>query len=190
MPAPFLNRFEKYRITYTNILESALQKLPHGWKSLMNAAVKKVHIYISYHFFTCVFTLNMLSRCTILVYFNVHIYTCQQVSEFAKTVEKSSSLYGYEEETISSLLLLLLPAQAKFLEHTCSWVNHSTEPDQFLLESVVNLMKDIGFHIPHVSFDIIMYAIFILHIQSFYYASYVGEQTICTLFVYCLVCLI
>ena len=47
MPAPFLNRFEKYRITYTNILESALQKLPHGWRSLMNAAKEKVSYTIT-----------------------------------------------------------------------------------------------------------------------------------------------
>ena len=42
MPAPFLNRFEKYRITYDNMVDSALQELPYGWRSLIEAAYAKV----------------------------------------------------------------------------------------------------------------------------------------------------
>ena len=42
MPAPFLNRFEKYHITYDTMLKSAMEKLPHGWCSLMKAVRKKV----------------------------------------------------------------------------------------------------------------------------------------------------
>ena len=42
MPAPFLNRFEKYRITYSNVLSSAMRELPYGWRSLMQAVNTKV----------------------------------------------------------------------------------------------------------------------------------------------------
>ena len=42
IPAPFLNRFEKYYITYDNVLDSTLRQLPCGWKSLIEAAKSKV----------------------------------------------------------------------------------------------------------------------------------------------------
>lgn len=44
MPAPFLNRFEKYHITYGNMLDSALGALPYGWRSLIKAVNMKVSI--------------------------------------------------------------------------------------------------------------------------------------------------
>lgn len=46
IPAPFLNRFEKYHITYGNMLDAAMRKLPYGWKSLMKAVKAKVWLYM------------------------------------------------------------------------------------------------------------------------------------------------
>ena len=41
-PAPFLNRFEKYYITHTDILESVLKNFPTEFQSVIKAAYKKV----------------------------------------------------------------------------------------------------------------------------------------------------
>ena len=55
LPAPFLNRFEKYYITYDNVLESALRKLPYGWTSLIQAARMKVKVETMYiHYWYCI----------------------------------------------------------------------------------------------------------------------------------------
>ena len=40
--APFLNRFEKYYITHKSVLESVLGSFPAEFKSVMEAAYKKV----------------------------------------------------------------------------------------------------------------------------------------------------
>ena len=45
-PAPFLNRFEKYCVTHTTLLETALAPLPPCLKIMIAAAKDKVHVLI------------------------------------------------------------------------------------------------------------------------------------------------
>ena len=49
-PAPFLNRFEKYVISYHSLLDSVLHKLPPGIRSLIDGAQEKVGIIIFLYF--------------------------------------------------------------------------------------------------------------------------------------------
>ena len=46
-PAPFLNRFEKYRISYSILLETALEHLPPNMRSIVRAAITKVRTSIT-----------------------------------------------------------------------------------------------------------------------------------------------
>ena len=83
----------------------------------------------------------------------VYIKFVLQINEFADEVEASVSIYGYRKETVSSIFLWFLPAHPKLeaiKENTL--VHHSGEPDQFLLETVLNTLREVGFYIPHVSF--------------------------------------
>lgn len=49
-PAPFLNRFEKYYITHKDVLESVLGSFSAQFKSVMEAASKKVQqIYVEHN---------------------------------------------------------------------------------------------------------------------------------------------
>lgn len=41
-PAPFLNRFEKYRITYNSLIEECLTNLPPTMRIILETAVDKV----------------------------------------------------------------------------------------------------------------------------------------------------
>jgi len=43
-PAPFLNRFEKYRISYNNLIEESMNNLPRSMRIMMEAAIDKVCI--------------------------------------------------------------------------------------------------------------------------------------------------
>ena len=45
-PAPFLNRFEKYRISYDTLLETALEHLPPSMRFIVQSAIKKVIAWI------------------------------------------------------------------------------------------------------------------------------------------------
>ena len=45
-PAPFLNRFEKYRITYTCFMEAALSQLGPGMETVLKSVIKKVNYCI------------------------------------------------------------------------------------------------------------------------------------------------
>lgn len=74
-----------------------------------------------------------------------------QVFSFIEKVERSASLYGYSKEMLSSLLLWFLPAQPNLSEvKDFSLVDHSEKPDQFLLESVKNVLMEIGFQVNYV----------------------------------------
>ena len=49
-PAPFLNRFEKYYITHKDVLQSVLGSFSAQFKSVMEAAYKKVQqIYVEHN---------------------------------------------------------------------------------------------------------------------------------------------
>ncbi len=41
-PSPFLNRFEKFRITHNSILAAALNKLPEGFRAIVGTCIEKV----------------------------------------------------------------------------------------------------------------------------------------------------
>lgn len=45
-PSPFLNRFEKYHITHKSVLDAAFERLPCGFKSLLEEAMDKVMLHI------------------------------------------------------------------------------------------------------------------------------------------------
>lgn len=46
-PAPFLNRFEKYCITHSTLLDTALTPLPPCLKKVILAAKEKVHTHVT-----------------------------------------------------------------------------------------------------------------------------------------------
>ena len=79
-----------------------------------------------------------------------------QVEDFVVKVEGSVSIYGYCKETSASLLLWFLPSIPNLTESNEKFLcDHSTEREQFLLELVVNVLRNVGFYIPHVSFVIL-----------------------------------
>ena len=57
-PAPFLNRFEKYCISHSTLLETALAALPPCLKIMIEAAKAKVHIYV----YVCLLYLPVISQ--------------------------------------------------------------------------------------------------------------------------------
>ena len=59
-PAPFLNRFEKYFISHTNLLNLVFDKLPPCLKVVANLVYEKVSIvtYIQLQLFACVIVIG------------------------------------------------------------------------------------------------------------------------------------
>lgn len=47
-PSPFLNRFEKFRITHEGILAAALDQLPQGFKAVVKTSIEKVVLLVHY----------------------------------------------------------------------------------------------------------------------------------------------
>ena len=45
-PAPFLNRFEKYRISYSGLIGESMNNLPRSMRIMMETAIEKVCIIV------------------------------------------------------------------------------------------------------------------------------------------------
>ena len=136
-PAPFLNRFEKYVISYHSLLDSVLHKLPPGIRSIVNAAQEKVSVY---YFFLLLYTTGF----------------ALQVVQFIQVVGGSKSLYGLQQQdTLYSLLLELLPP----MDYTYTKLKNNQEIrhsggkiSTYLFQLILRALRDNAkFHIPRVS---------------------------------------
>ena len=138
-PAPFLNRFEKYRITYDSLIRECMANLPPFMRIILETAVDKVT-----HTAGRMFMVAILCCCQCFGLF-------LQVNEFVQVIEATHSLYGYREDTIPSLLLKLLPPPQYEIQplQQCTPVPVSTEVS--ILDTILyNLRLSFGFYIPQV----------------------------------------
>lgn len=83
-----------------------------------------------------------------------------QVVAFASIVDSHTSIFGYRSQTLTSLMLSLLPGQFVFPDDLQSYESESdvasdelsnTDCGLFLLKTMLSLLQDIGFNIPSVS---------------------------------------
>ena len=130
MPEPFLNRFEKYRITYTNMLDSAMRELPYRWRSLMQTVTVKV---------------GSIPKNFLII---MHLKLPSQVKRFAEEITAPASIFGHNEEIVSSLLLWCLPAKPNLKVERMDLLDHSGNSKQFLLDIVLHSLRSVGFFIP------------------------------------------
>ena len=79
----------------------------------------------------------------------IHFLKLAQVKEFAEKIRAPASIFGYHEETVSSLFLWCLPAKPKLQVEAIP--DHSGNSEQLLLEIVLHILNGVGFFIPHVS---------------------------------------
>lgn len=73
IPAPFLNRFEKYLLSHELILEAALGNLPPALSIVLRTVLLKVHVYLC--------RLNYVHACMCIcmcvrTYVNTHVCAC------------------------------------------------------------------------------------------------------------------
>ena len=91
-PAPYLNRFEKYSLTHSVLLEEILSSLPKRLRLIVKNAKQEVHMFIF----------------SIGVFHSINgICICVQVEKFINDYEPTS-FYGYCDETVNSLVLSCL----------------------------------------------------------------------------------
>ena len=91
--APLLNRFEKYFVTHSILLETALNVQPPCLRDIVLIARSKVMIVYSIH---------------VLIFFF-------QVIEFAISIGGAQSLCGFQDSsTVDSLILSMLPSVPDF----------------------------------------------------------------------------
>ena len=91
-PAPYLNRFEKYSLTHSVLLEEILSSLPKRLRLIFKNAKQEVHMFIF----------------SIGVFHSINgICICVQVEKFINDYEPTS-FYGYCDETVDSLVLSCL----------------------------------------------------------------------------------
>ena len=76
--------------------------------------------------------------------------------EFTGLLHDSKSLYGFQADTLDSLVLEFLPPidhTFKNLEKEEVTTDKSQAVNTYLLQRILNALRDIGFHIPRVSHD-------------------------------------
>ena len=71
-PAPFLNRFEKYCISHTTLLETALAALPPCLKIMIAAAKSKVDVCLLYTYICCAIFPAMPKNCFEKYHYCIH----------------------------------------------------------------------------------------------------------------------
>ena len=86
-PAPFLNRFEKYRLSPKMMLEAALDNLPRGLRAVVHRAEREVSIAL------------ILSNCSFLHSLFVSCY------EIAPTIMQCDELFDLEWHIIQIILI-------------------------------------------------------------------------------------
>ena len=139
-PAPFLNRFEKYRLTHKELLLTVKRCLAPCLCILLNTVYTKVTLYI-------IFIVD--------TYLTVFTWFWLQVNDFANNVlGKKASLYGFTDETLDSLMLTLLPPIGHEYQRIPLKQNADDEGMDikvFLLKSLVDAIREnAGFNIPKV----------------------------------------
>lgn len=135
VPAPFLNRFEKYLISYGSLLEIILQRLPPCIAIIIKAAKSKVRQFTF----------------ALIVYHVIQL--CVQVDEFISHVHGSNSFYGLEPETLDSLILELLPPSDRKYQklEACRDERGCDDVSVYLIQEILHALRtNAGFHIPKV----------------------------------------
>ena len=136
-PAPFLDRFEKYLVTHQTLLETALSMVPPCMAILVRATKEKVHKYICPINYT-------------------YFFNALQVENFVQCISGRDSLFGFQSETVDSLILTLLPSSNFHVPEGIKVPESTTaEADLklYLTECLLKVLRLTGFFIPLVSIN-------------------------------------
>ena len=127
-PTPFLSRFEKFRITISDLLDNQIEKLlDNELQSLINAIAKKcnefVNIFGQYHF--CGFNQHTLETLILSHFHNNKFYKYSYLNSHArKEIEAKGSQNHFFIRSFCARLLQILPPEV-FMKKVNSLENKS-----------------------------------------------------------------
>ena len=150
-PAPFLNRFEKYRLTHKELLRTVQQSLPPCLHILLNMVSVMVSIFccgVCLYIYTMLI-LNLLTLNILFTSFG------PKVEDFATNVtQREGNFYGFTKETVDSLLLTLLPPAGhkyKRIPLKQDSIDEDMDIEVLLLKYLLDALREnAGFQIPKV----------------------------------------